>query len=266
MSVQHARFNKFSLVLALTASAAPASGAFAAATGSTFNYFEGRDIDYWNTGKKARASVPMRKPNVESASAEAFDWSRYDDPRHVEFWEDAGNYLPPRPFREAAANPTPENIARYVEWQARKIDLVTKFHAALARAPPAPETKSGTGGAKRTIRARDSPTSVSIEPDWRQLELIYFYQTSCPHCLASKGTVEELKRRGVRVSFVQLDSNRNPPLHSPSTPYTQTLDDQFNVQVTPTWAFRRRTKTETLTGSMTIAEIKAELTPLFSQD
>lgn len=224
-----------------------------------FRFFGGRDIDYWLQGKvvhDALAGVrvePLPTPTpvngsassenagsdtksfsgstlVREADAKPFSWERYRDPRAPEFWDDGGDWIPPRPFREAAANPTKENIGEYLAWQGRKTTVVAKFQNALSE--------------------KALPFS-----DWKKLSIAYFYQSACAHCQASMSTVDDLKMRGVKFTFVQLDYASNPPLHKPSIPYTAAWKKSFSVEATPTWILKLGDRTTTLTGSVSTEEL-----------
>ena len=217
-----------------------------------FRFFGGRDIDYWQLGKTVHdplsaveAPIPKATPVapenasapqfsgstvVREADAKPFSWDKYRDPRAPEFWDDGGDWIPPRPFREAAANPTNENVGEYLAWQGRKTAVVSKFQHVLSE--------------------KAMPFS-----DWKKLGIAYFYQSKCSHCQASMPTVEDAKSRGAKFTFVQLDYAENAPLHRPSIPYTEAWKNRFPVEATPTWILKLDGKTLSLTGSISIEEL-----------
>lgn len=244
----------------------PSAVAAQDATASAFAFFGGRDLDYWNEGKTVKPffqskdsadEVPHNEtPNsIRAGDGKPFSWKNYADPTDLLFWDDGGDWVPPRPFRESAANPTAENLERYLDWQARKMAVVGHFQEALAAA-------ALSEGGKSRVQATTSPrkeTPTSQRMNWKAVDLIYFYQSSCPHCQAAKPVVEELRRKGVRASFVQLDAHRSPPLHAGSVPYTEAHERQFNVTSTPTWAFRLGGRTRLITGEVSLLQIESEL-------
>lgn len=252
---------------------APFSAASQSASASSFAYFGERDLDYWNEGKTIKPFFPSAAasdelfddatPNsIRAGDGMPFSWKNYADPASVLFWDDGGEWVPPRPFREAAAKPTAENLERYLDWQARKMAVVGRFQEALAAAglPKNGEKRARTNAIPREEKA------ASPKLNWKAVDLIYFYQTSCPHCQAAKPVVEDLGRKGVRVSFVQLDSNRNPPLHTGSVPYTDAHEKQFNITSTPTWAFRLGGKTRLITGEVSLQQIESELSSTLNEE
>lgn len=230
-------------------------------------YFDDKDLDFWNEGKKVKSfsTTPpvqdkqkeLRNTAVNSRSiirqsdTLPFDWKNYEDPKSVEFWDDGGDYIAPRPLREAMVNPSEENLAKYLTWQAKRLEVLAVFNAKLVQTDVSKAKKS-------------SPQNVSMQSSVRlkEVELLYFYQTACPHCQAEKDHVEKLARQGVRVSFIQLDSDVNPPLHAGSIPYTARHSAQFAITATPTWILRRREKTLRLQGEQ--AQVEMEIAKLFA--
>jgi hypothetical protein len=216
-----------------------------------FRFFGNRDIDYWQSGNTVHdalggggvvsAPTPAASPQptpfsgstvVREADAKPFSWDRYRDPRTPEFWDDGGDWIPPRPFREAAANPTNENVGEYLAWQSRKTAVVAKFQGALTE--------------------KALPFS-----NWMALSVAYFYQAKCSHCIASMATVAEAKSRGVKFTYVQLDYAENAPLHKPSIPYTAQWKKSFPVEATPTWVLKLGERTKALTGEVSLDELAA---------
>lgn len=217
--------------------------AFGQAYGTPF--FQGDDLDYWREGKKIKyfTNPSVNKETVQPAGAVPsksiirqsdtlpFDWKNYDDPKSAEFWDDGGDYVAPRPLREAVANPTEENLAKYLTWQAKRLEVLAVFNAKLANTEASKGKKESSKISSKPI-AKPAIKQSSVRLP--EVELLYFYQSSCPHCQAEKAHVEDLARRGVRVSFVQMDSDVNPPLHQGSVPYTAKHSAQFEVTATPT--------------------------------
>lgn len=227
-----------------------------------FQYFGGRDIDYWQQGNRVKDPYARRKVQADSQApksslneqktgsdafsgstlvrqgdAKKFAWSRYSDPRAPEFWDDGGDWIPPRPFREAAADPTAENVQQYLTWQANKTAVVNRFQTAL------------------------SAHAISFDR-WKELSVAYFYQSTCAACRASVRVVDEALKRGAKFTFVQLDAGEHAPLHTPSVPYTAEWKKQFAVDATPTWFLKLGSRTATLTGSVSIDELARQAAAL----
>jgi thiol-disulfide isomerase/thioredoxin len=260
--------------------------AVAAADAMAEGFFSGSDLDFWREGKKVQPFVPPivqkappRAPTGTASGVEElpppsgsiirqrdalpFDWSRYEDPSSPEFWDDGGDYVAPRPLREAVANPTPENLQRYTAWQAKRLAVIAVFGERLAQfgagvTSPVPTGPSGGSLARSAAPANQAATRIP----WRELDLLYFYQSSCPHCRAEKEHVEDLARRGVRVSFVQLDAGDLPPLHPRSVPYTASLSMQFGITATPTWVFRYRGQVLRLEGEQPEPALASQISSL----
>lgn len=233
-------------------------------------FFDGQDLDYWGEGKRVKPFMPQARPLTEKQSsllpsgslirqrdALPFDWKKYEDPKNPEFWDDGGDYVAPRPLREAVANPTQENLEKYAEWQARRVAVVAEFNRKLLVQNAAQKDTIGTAKEKRS---EQSLKRLNL----REVQLLYFYQSSCPHCQAAKAQVEELRRKGVHVTFIQLDSEESPPLHQPSVKYSSSLSKQFAVSATPTWVFRRRESSVRLQGAQSEEEIRREISKLFA--
>ncbi|MEY3902515.1 MAG: plasmid transfer operon protein, partial [Pseudomonadota bacterium] len=224
-------------------------------------FFDGQDIDYWSEGKRVKPFIPQARPVTEKQSsllpsgslirqrdALPFDWKKYEDPQNPEFWDDGGDYVAPRPLREAVANPSQENLEKYAEWQARRVAILAEFNRKLLLQNAA--QKDSRISEKKT-RSEQSRIPLNL----REVQLLYFYQSSCPHCQAAKAQVEELRRKGVHVTFIQLDSEESPPLHQPSVKYSSSLSKQFAVSATPTWVFRRRESSVRLQGAQSEEEL-----------
>lgn len=233
-------------------------------------FFDGQDIDYWSEGKQVKPFIPQARPVTEKQSsllpsgslirqrdALPFDWKKYEDPKNPEFWDDGGDYVAPRPLREAVANPSQENLEKYAEWQARRVAVLAEFNRKLLLQNAA--QKDSRISEKKT-RSEQSRARLNL----KEVQLLYFYQSSCPHCQAAKAQVEELRRKGVQVTFIQLDSEESPPLHQPSVKYSSSLSKQFAVSATPTWVFRRRESSVRLQGAQSDEEIRREISKLFA--
>lgn len=237
-----------------------------------FQYFAGRDIDYWNEGKTVKNNVldlvNAKTSNVldnstnvyfsgantiRSMDAVSFSWKNYQDPKRAEFWDDGGDWIPPRPFRETAANPTKENIAYYLNWMTHKTEVVDRFQKSLTDFVPV--------------------ESHMIDFDWHKIKIVYVYQTSCSHCRNSAGVIEEARQRGAQITFVQLDSSKNTPLHSNSISYEEVLGLMTNemtdlirsVTSTPSWFLKSGTHSQKLVGELSFTELSNAAGQLFKK-
>ncbi len=238
------------------------------------SFFDGKDIDYWREGKlsgsgvgglgkDAKVSPPLPpSSSIRESDKSPFDWKKYEDPSNVEFWDDGGDYVAPRPLREAVANPTRENLEKYLEWQAQRLVVLGRFNEKLAELQFSKDNgkSSKKSGGEPPSKRDETPRKAAIR--YPEVTLLYFYQTSCPHCQASKPEVESLQKKGVRVSFIQLDGL--PPLHPGSLPYNLTLKNQFDIQATPTWIFRRKESVARFEGRKSYEELHEAMAGLFS--
>ena len=225
----------------------------------TITFFGGSDLDYWRDGAR-----PMQQPlvvrlgptatpgaqtsatnkgSIRARDAEPFDWHAYENPNDEVFWDDGGDWIPARPFREAAANPTADNVAKYLSWMQRKMDVSAKFERELK---------------KQTIAPAQKKSDANDTINWKRVSVVYFYQSSCPHCLRSAGVVEELKAKGAHVIPVQLDYKTNPPLHENSTPYEGELARNYKVSGTPMWVVRYGGRTRVLSGERSLNELAVQ--------
>lgn len=245
-------------------------------TGGLFQFFGGADIDYWREGKRVRdglsiagtptpseTPVPGREKAssfsgstlVREADAKPFSWDSYRNVRAPEFWDDGGDWIPPRPFREAAANPTQENITQYLDWQVRKTHVVNRFQEALTL----------VGSKQSSQRKETQSEGPSPSFSWRTLRVAYFYQSSCGHCRNSAPVVEKAQSLGAKVTFVQLDAGANPPLHRNSIAYDAAWAKSFPISSTPTWVLKVQGATETVTGELSLEKLARHATSLASQ-
>jgi len=128
-------------------------------------------------------------------------------------------------------------VHQYLAWQANKTAVVNRFQTAL------------------------SAHAISFDR-WKELNVAYFYQSTCAACRASAGVVDEALKRGAKFTFVQLDAGEQAPLHTPSVHYTAEWKKQFAVDATPTWFLKLGSRTATLTGSVSIDELARQAAAL----
>lgn len=209
-------------------------------------FFGGSDIDYWNEGvkpmTKTRLLVPTSTPKlsvpidqslaptgsvIRQMDSKPFDWKNYEDPKSDAFWDEGGDYIPPRPFRVVAADPTPENVAKLVHWMQKKMSLTLGIETAIKN--------QAVGVEPRVLPKKWVSETKKSGISWKKMQIVYFYQTTCPHCQKNLPVVYELKRLGVQVMPVQLDWKTNPPLLAGSVKYDAELEAARPITATPTW-------------------------------
>lgn len=234
-------------------------------------FFGGSDLDYWNEGVKPMAKPrlldPTPTPKTPNAMAQTpipggsvirqmdskpFDWKNYEDPKSDAFWDEGGDYIPPRPFRVVAAEPTPENVARLLQWMQKKMTLTKNLEATL-KGNGAPD---GMKGAQvKRISSEGKQDAVL----WKKVQIVYFYQSSCPHCQKSTPVVAELRRLGAQVIPVQLDWKTQQPLETGSVKYDSALAAAHPISGTPTWVVSYQGATEEIQGETSIEAISSRI-------
>lgn len=237
-------------------------GLLAASSALAGTWFEACAVDYWGPGTacvSAGRDAPEANPVPEAPKdlmkkgprdfdADPFDWRAYEDPGDPRFWDDGGEWVPPRPLREVLADPSAENIARYRVWVGRKLELAQMGQELVWGPPP---THAARAPVEVAPRLQPRPELVP----WDRLKVIYFYQASCGHCQASIPLVHELDARGVEVLTVHLD--RPSPAHPDSVPYTRAMAELLQVEGTPTWVLELDGRQGVLRGRTTLAELAA---------
>lgn len=224
-------------------------------------WFDECDLSYFGSGECRREApeespeateetevpvAPMKK-GLRELDAEPFAWQAYEDPRDVRFWDDGGDWVPPRPLREVLAEPTPENVTRYRAWVAKKLELAQAGHQLLWGEAPQREATPKVDLVELE-RQRAAP-----RVDWANVQVVYFYQSSCPHCQKSKPVVAELQERGAEVIPVYLD--RPDPAYGVSTPYTKEMAGMLQVEGTPTWLVNVGGTRTVVRGTTTLARL-----------
>jgi len=223
------------------------------------------EIDYWNEQAEARRTAAAARPSerpLRPMDAGEFRWEDYEDPTTDVFWDDGGDYVPPRPLRVVAADPTPANVARYLRWQQRKLEVISALDEEVARqlasapkrARPAPaQQRAVAPGEAEAIRQGGAPI------DWRRLDVVFFYSSDCPHCQASVETVRALEGLGARVIPVQTDWRQRPPLLSGSVPYDEQIAREQPIEAVPTWIASYGGDRVTMQGAVTVQSIEVTL-------
>jgi thiol-disulfide isomerase/thioredoxin len=251
-----------------------------AADASAQEYFAHEELDYWREYKvQARAPdengppTPVaERPAVRRIDQQPFDWRDYENPDTEQFWDDGGDFVPARPLRVAAANPTPENVGRYLEWQKRKLEVIGALQAAVAKVAepgaqpvtPGPAQPGGRSVATSTPQAIGPGGVVpGAEPVvWSEVELVLFYRSDCPHCVASIPTVDALRAEGARVVAVQIDWRDRPPVFAGSVPYTAEIAAMEPVEAVPMWVANYRGSRAVMQGEMSPRAVEVTLQAL----
>jgi hypothetical protein len=196
---------------------------------ATEGYFT-RDIDYWNTGDSPGQRAPgetEQKPEatpshfsgstlIRDGDRKPFSWKDVLDPRNPAFWDDGGTHIPPRPFREAMVNPSPENIRLYQQWIEKKSALLARFDEAIEK---------------------DTLQKAARGLDLSTIEAFYVFSDSCPACQKDAPTVASLTRLGLRVRPIHLEGTPSA-LHPDASGPASLPAHAPAPNVTPTWVFQ----------------------------
>ena len=243
-------------------------------------WFNGEDIDYWQENKKIHTDnktkndlIPYHEGSIiRVKDNEPFDWNNYNDPSKIEFYDDGGNFVPNRPWREVMKNPTHENVEKYMAWQAKKISLSNNVGKMMAENSglPVPLVDQPKLNLKNSVTT-NSMTAMKDEEHnilWDRLQVLYFYRSKCHFCQASKPNVSFLKDHHVLFIPVQLDWKENPPIYSESVKYDQNLAKIYNIRGTPSWIIKRADKLSsqiplTIEGYVSIDEMEKAIKSLF---
>lgn len=238
-----------------------------------FNWFGGRDIDYWNEGRMVTGSesslveddspdvtLPVTDSVVRSTDFLPFDWKAYENPLSPQFWDDGGNYVPPRPLRMVAANPTRENVDRYLAWQKRKFDVTDNLSRVLAARHNSSSQGNKQNPAPDGGKERRSEPSVSRSNDfnWNNVTLSFIYRSSCPHCQRELSTISKLKTLGAKIMSFQLMSQSEKPLLENSQPLSNADASRLNISVTPTLIIKAGGKQSRIEGYADFETIEDE--------
>jgi hypothetical protein len=221
-------------------------------------FFAHQELDYWREAQPQGS--PPRKPagperSARRAEDQDFRWEDYEDPATAAFWDDGGNYTPPRPLRAAAADPTPENVAKYLRWQKRKLETIAALQQEVAR-------QLGADARQTVLDPRGQAQLLDENPepvDWARVEILFFYASDCPHCQASVATVHELEQRGAKVIPVQTDWQKRPPLLPGSVQYTAEIAKEQPVDGVPLWVAGYGGDRLTMRGEVSVRSIEVTL-------
>jgi hypothetical protein len=253
-----------------------------AATGAhAQEYFAHDELDYWRD-YKGEAAAPQQnaprpsvveRPAVRRIDQQPFDWRDYENPETEQFWDDGGDFVPARPLRIAAANPSPENVQRYLEWQRRKLEVIGVLTGAVAKVggaqpvtPPAAPPVPARAASSMSLAIGPGGVVPGAEPVvWSEAELVVFYRSDCPHCLASIPTVDALRAQGAKVVPVQVDWRDRPPAFEGSVPYTAEIAAVELVEAVPMWVANYRGNRAVMQGEMSLRAVEVTLQALVKQ-
>lgn len=199
-------------------------------------WFEG-PLAYWEVPYGLPPRQPPVPPQEEEAPAPegeqgpAFDWADYRDPRTEVFWRE-GEHVPPAPLLEVIRAPTPDNIAQYRQWTARKLEVAAWVSSLLAEPPPAPVS-------------------------WEGVTVVYFYASGCGVCAKNTPEVLALDALGADVMPVHLD--RPSPAYPSSTPWSDEMGQLVEVTGTPTWVLIADGQRHVVRGYAPMQRLETEL-------
>ncbi|MFK7824486.1 MAG: TlpA family protein disulfide reductase [Oligoflexales bacterium] len=167
-----------------------------------FDYFGGR-IDYWNEKTSAKPSPTKIEPKIPQEKQ--FDWEKYTNPKHDEFFEE-GDHKPPKPFMELARNPTDQNIKRWFALIEKKNTLMVKLHdhmkTYLAKNSKTLKPK------EREILTEKLSKIKPIDLDLKRFRFRLYFDSTCPHCERMMVTARDLQKMGYFVEVRQIDSKK----------------------------------------------------------
>lgn len=218
------------------------------------SWFNGHDIDYWNENKKIETDNKSNTTNnleagsseIRKKDADPFDWNNYSDPSKVEFYDDGGDFVPNRPWREVMSNPSKDNIEKYMAWQERKIELSNRVSKIMSESSGMPVPLASQPKLDMSAFSESKEIASEHEIQWDKLQVLYFYRTSCHFCQASAPVVSTLKDHHVLFVPVQLDWQENPPMYSNSVQFDENLiQSGYKIRGTPTWIIKRADKPNT---------------------
>lgn len=226
----------------------------------TDDWFDGADLDFWNEGKRVHdviaelgqrsidtAQLPVTDSVIRSSDFRTFNWKNYEDPNSPEFWDDGGNYVPPRPFRVLAANPTGENLANYQAWVHRKLAVASRVGTLLGSLSSDSDREQKENKPRAKARATEVAISRPRRTDWSKVSIAFFYRSGCPFCAREVPVLESLRNKGARVRAYQIEPEAGQPIFRPSVPLSLGEVDRLHIQLTPTLVLsvgKRRARVE----------------------
>lgn len=166
--------------------------------GFGLSYFS-NEIDYWKAKKAKEAATK------EIKKKKGFQWEKYLDPKHDEFFKE-GDYTPPKPFMELARDPSDQNIKNWFSVIEKKNELMRRLQAHVK----AYLEKNGKK-IKPKEKALLEQQVRSIEPsdaDIKRFRFRLYFDSQCPHCEKMMTSMGEIKKRGYFVEIRQIDNKK----------------------------------------------------------
>lgn len=227
------------------------------AANDLWNWFGGRDIDYFTEGKKVKD--PLR-PEIKFQKNERhvskgrlpirdydklpFDWADYEDPSSPVFFDEGGDYIPPRPYQILAANPTRENAAKLKRWQQKKAETTAMMQKLLLH------------------DEEEERRLASVK--WRDVGVYYFYSSTCSVCREEAPVLKEMEALGVQITPIQIDYESQPALYPKSLNYDIHFQKSFEINVTPTFVVFGNNTSRRWEGYTSSTLFKSQIANLFS--
>lgn len=224
------------------------------AIGQDLVYFS-KDIDYWHDssysawkkGHKEGSQGPVQEgkttvSKIRSMDSQPFNWNDYVSDRAIDkpsFWDDGGDYVPPRPFRELAANPTKENAKNFLQWLNNKNSAIEKVNKVLYENNEnkyLPEKDNNINiniNINKGNKTEENKINKFEKIDWNNVTVVYFYSSTCPHCKKEKSVIDYLIKLGTKITPIQIDYAENPAIYENSIPFDRKLASDFNVTSVP---------------------------------
>lgn len=213
---------------------------------SDFSFFSEPELDYWKQSPPKAQIAPATPVNSQesgkkvppTASTGIFQWQKYLDPKHDEFFRE-GDYTPPAPFMEIARNPTDSNIENWFRYLEQKNQLLRRLQEKLTayaashgqglpvNLPPMPAEMMGAAAEAPAVVTRAAarlPIAPTIRPDAKRFRMRLYFDSHCPHCEHMLSTtIRDLSAQGYWIELKQVDRDevaraRIPFPVSPASP------------------------------------------------
>ena len=224
---------------------------------------------------------------IRSADYKDFKWNSYASPENPIFFDEGEGHIPPRPYIYLAQHPTLENAIKLQEWQRKKMEVTNQISQLLLEASKpmdlqklislSPEglgtylnkkneAQASTLNLDKSIQQKQTfiPTEVNNETsdpfkvtasDFKNVSILYFYRSDCPHCRNTKPTIDKLQSLGVTVIPVQLDYKIHAPEFKNSMPYDSQIASVYPVTETPNFVLKINGETRSFKGEITPAQL-----------
>ncbi len=236
--------------------------------------FYDKTVSFYDNSKNINSNIKSFQPNqkynrddgseIRSLDNQPFNWKNYEDPAQIQFWDSGGDFVPALPWRYLAANPTEDNVEKYIEWQNKKIAISSDLQKKIASKNSRQQSDLSDENKKITQNSdlnhnEEIPKNTQPKPvNWNDFEIAYFYQTSCHYCQNSNSIVAYLNEHGAKIIPIQIDWDRNSPTHSNSVKYDKNLHEKFHVSLTPTWVLKTKTGSKRIDGYISQQQLEEQ--------